>query len=89
MLKKGALAIALAGYVLAGATAASAGQRAGSAVFPSVKPVQSAVAPAKRGVAKESELVGGGLLIPVLIGTIVLVSVVVVAASGGNDSSPN
>ncbi len=91
MLKKGALAIALAGYVMVGSTAAVAGPRAGSAVFPAAKaPVQPMIAPAKRKVAKDAELIaGGGFLIPAIIGGIVLVSVVVVAASGGNDSSPN
>ncbi len=90
MLKKGALAIALAGYVLAGTTAASAGQRAGSAAFPAVKPVQETIAPAKRRVAKDAEFVAGaGLLLPIVIGAVVLVSVIVVATSGGNDSSPN
>ncbi len=91
MLKKGALAIALAGYVVVGSTVAMAGPRAGSAAFPAAQaPVQPMVAPAKRKVAKDAEFVAaGGLVIPAIIGGIVLVSLVVVAASGGNDSSPN
>ncbi|MEP9401768.1 hypothetical protein [Sphingomonas sp. VNH70] len=89
MLKKSALAIALAGYVMVGATAASAGQRASASAFPvATAPVKAIAAPAKRRVAKDAEL-AAGLSLPIIIGGIALISLVIVAASGGSDSSPN
>ena len=86
MIKKVALGLAMASFAFGGV--ASAREVRPSAVsFAPVSAQSALAAPAKTAVAKKNKAAGGALL--PIIGGIALVGLVVLVASGGDDSSPN
>jgi hypothetical protein len=92
MIKQGVIAITAMGF-LCSASVAAAGERAVNASFPvglasASAPAQQGLAPAKRRVAKRSELFGAIWVLPLVLVGVVGVGIAV-ASSGGDDSSPD